>query len=195
MKELLVLRGGLCHLRFNTRFIYSVFLMFCVVGYAVMAALAMQRSGLSTDSIATYYRGDEAEMAFGKTHGELLETTHFHLFAMPMLLFVLGHLFLLTRLSTALKLALVVAASVGIALDLGAPWLIVYGSADWAWTKTLARALMGVAFTALTVVPLYEMWFVTPTPMPDANWGPTTFARLASEQGRGDAAPRKPTTD
>ena len=184
--------GGLCHLRFTTRFIYSVFLVFCVVGYAVMAALAMQRSGLSTDSIATYYRGDEAEMAFGKTDGELLETTHFHLFSMPMLLFVQGHLFLLTRWRTSIKITIVVAAAIGIALDIAAPWLIVYGSADWAWTKTLARALMGVAFTAFAVVPLYEMWFVKPDPSLRPEWDPSTFARLAAMEDRADGEP--PTT-
>lgn len=187
MKELLVLSGGLSHLRFNTRFIYSVFLLFCTVGYVVMAALAMARSGLSVDSIATYYRGDESEMIYGKTYGELLETTHFHLFAMPMLLFVQGHLFLLTRWPTGLKVTLVLAATLGIALDLAAPWLIVYGSADWAWTKTMARILMGAGFAAFALVPLYEMWFVKAEPPPDADWDPGTLAEMAASQAARDA--------
>jgi len=189
MKELLVINGGLCHLRFNTRFIYSVFLLFCVIGYGVMTALAMQRSGVSLDSIASYYRGDESQMRFGKTYGELLETTHFHLFAMPMLLFVQGHLFLLTRWRTSIKVTIVVAATLGIALDLAAPWLIVYGSADWAWTKTAARILMGGGFAAFTLVPLYEMWFVKPDPSMSPEWDPSTFARLAAMDDRADSEP------
>src|SRR5262245_54736409 len=158
MKELIRLRQGLGDLQWGTRFAYTLFLLFCGAAYAVMTALALQRSGLSPSGIAAYYAGDEAAQRYGKTTGELLEVTHFHLFAMPLLLFVQGHLFLLTRWPLRLKVALVTAGALGIALDLAAPWLIVYVSHGCALLKDVARVLMAAAFTAFAVVPLWEMW-------------------------------------
>lgn len=158
MKELIRLRHGLGDLQPGTRFAYTLFLGFCGAAYAVMTVLAVQRSGLAPSGIAAYYAGDAATQTYGKTPGEMLEVTHFHLFAMPMLLFVQGHLFLLTRWPMRVKVALVVAGTLGIALDLAAPWLIVYVSRDLAALKDAARVLMAVAFTAFAVVPLWEMW-------------------------------------
>jgi hypothetical protein len=77
---------------------------------------------------------------------------------MPMLLFVQGHLFLMTRWPRPWKIAFVVAAFVGAALDLAAPWLVLYASRDWAVLKLAARALLGPALVVFAIVPLYEMW-------------------------------------
>jgi hypothetical protein len=160
MKEFLYLKGGLRSLQWSTRFVYTLFLVFSLAGYAVMIALAAQRSGFGAESIAAYYGGDSAGQPaiYPKTTGELLEVTHFHLFSMPMLLFVQGHLFLMTRWPRRLKIAIVSAAFVGAALDLAAPWLVLYVSRDLACAKTLARLLLGPALIAFAVVPLREMW-------------------------------------
>jgi hypothetical protein len=173
MRDLVRVRGGLWSLQWGTRFVYTLFLAFCVAGYAVMVALALARSGVSTEGIATYYRGDDAGLAYPKTDAELLELTHFHLFSMPLMLFVQGHLFLMTSWPRRLKTALVVAGAVGIAIDLAAPWLILHGSAAFAPAKNVGRVLMGAAFTAFAVVPLWEMWFVR---RPGAN-GPDADQR------------------
>ena len=162
MKELLTLRAGLGTLQWSTRFVYTVFLLFCFANYAVMSALAISRSGLSAHSIATYYGGDATALVYAKTPAELLEVTHFHLFAMPLLLFVQGHLFLLTRWPMRRKVILVVAAAVGIGLDLAAPWLIIYVSPGLAMVKNAARVLMAAGFIAFAAVPIWEMWFARP---------------------------------
>ena len=159
MKEFLYLKNGLQSLQWSTRFVYTLFLVFSLAGYAVMIALAAQRSGFSTASIATYYAGDGAQ--YPKTPGELLEVTHFHLFSMPLLLFVQGHLFLMTSWPRRLKIALVVAAFVGAALDLAAPWCVLYVSRDLAFVKILARCLLGPPLVAFTLVPLRVMWWPT----------------------------------
>jgi len=156
VKEFLYLKGGLKSLQWSTRFVYSLFLVFSLASYVVMIALAGQRSGFSTASVADYYAGGGDRYA--KTAGELLEVTHFHLFSMPMLLFVQGHLFMMTRWPRRLKIALVVAAFAGAALDLAAPWMVLYLSRDWAVLKMLARMLLGPALAAFAIVPLHEMW-------------------------------------
>jgi hypothetical protein len=157
MKEFLYLKGGLRSLQWSTRFVYTLFLVFSLASYAVMIALAAQRSGFSAESISTYYAGGGDRYA--KTTGELLEVTHFHLFSVPMLLFVQGHLFMMTQWPRPWKIAFVVAAFVGAAFDLAAPWLVLYVSHDCAVVKVLGRLLLGPALIAFATLPLYEMWF------------------------------------
>ncbi len=156
MKEFLYLRDGLGSLQPSTRFAYSMFLVFSLASYLVMVAIAVDRAGFGVQSAADYYAG--AGDHYAKTNGELLEVTHFHLFAMPMMLFVQGHLFLMTRWPRKLKLALVWAAFLGAALDLAAPWLIVYVAREFAVVKVLSRVLLGPALVAFALVPLWEMW-------------------------------------
>jgi hypothetical protein len=156
MKEFLYLKNGLRSLQPSTRFAYTMFLVFSLASYAVMIVMASDRSGFSAHSAADYYAG--AGDQYAKTRGEMLEVTHFHLFAMPLMLFVQGHLFLMTRWPRRWKLALVWAAFLGAALDIAAPWLIVYVSRDLAFAKVLARVLLGPALVAFACVPLWEMW-------------------------------------
>jgi hypothetical protein len=156
MKEFLYLRNGLRSLQPSTRFVYTLFLAFSLVSYLVMIALAAGRSGFTAGSVADYYAGGGER--YPKTAGELLEVTHFHLLSMPLLLFVQGHLFLMTRWPRRLKTWIVIAAFTGAALDLAAPWLVLYVSRDLAFTKIAARALLAPALLAFTIVPLVEMW-------------------------------------
>lgn len=156
MKEFLFLKSGLRSLQPSTRFAYTLFLVFSLASYVVMIALAADRSGFTPQSAADYYAG--AGDHYARTKGELLEVTHFHLFSMPLMLFVQGHLFLMTRWPRTSKLALVWAAFAGAALDLAAPWFVVYVSRDLAFVKVLGRVLLGPALVAFALVPLWEMW-------------------------------------
>lgn len=158
MKEFLYLKNGLRSLQWSTRFVYTLFLVFSLASYAVMIALAANRSGFTPATAANYYAGGGADHS-SKTTGELLEVTHFHLFSMPLLLFVQGHLFLMTSWPRRLKIVFVIAAFVGAALDLAAPWLVVYVARDLAFTKDLARLLLGPALLAFAIVPLRDMWW------------------------------------
>lgn len=169
MKEFLYLRNGLRSLQPSTRFVYTLFLVFSLASYVVMIALAAARSGFTPASVADYYAGGGERYA--KTSGELLELTHFHLFSIPLLLFVQGHLFLMTRWPRALKKWIVIAAFTGAALDLAAPWLVVYVSRELWVAKLAARVLLGPSLLAFTIVPLVEMWRPAPgeSPAPEAK--------------------------
>lgn len=155
MKEFLVPKGGLSGLTPSTRFALGLFLVFALAAYVVMVAMGITRSGLTPESIALYYGGATPDEA--KTTGELLETTHFHLFAMPMQLFVLGHVFLLGRAGERWRRVIVLVCFVGAGLDLLAPWLVQWFGHDWAWSKILARACMAPTLLAMTLLPLWEL--------------------------------------
>jgi hypothetical protein len=147
---------GLSILQPSTRFALALLLVFAIAGYAVMVVLGVSRSGLTPASIASYYAG--AVAGEGKTTGELLEITHFHLFAMPLFCFVLGHVFLMCRApALGWRRAIVLCAFAGAACDLAAPWLVIQLGPACAWVKIAGRLLLGPALLAMTLVPLWEI--------------------------------------
>jgi hypothetical protein len=91
---------------------------------------------------------------------KLVETTHAHLFSMPVLLLVAGHLFLLCGASMRMKLVAISIASAATVLHLTAPWLIVAtgGNALAAAIYPLSGGLLLLCFTILLAVPVWQMW-------------------------------------
>ncbi|MFM7281410.1 MAG: hypothetical protein ACKO32_06485, partial [Planctomycetia bacterium] len=111
-----------------------------------------------------------------KSTGELLELAHFHLFAMPMQLFVLGHVFLLGRYSQRWRQWIVLAAFLGAACDLAAPWLVLSAGDAGAWTKIAGRVLLAPSLMTMLIVPLVELLRLSSSP-----------ASATPPRGQGDA--------
>ncbi|MHB9025535.1 MAG: hypothetical protein ACYC7E_15425 [Armatimonadota bacterium] len=151
--------GGLPGLRRETKVIYTLYLLTSILGFLVIGVLAATRSGITPESIAVYYAGNEAEGIYGKTFGELIELTHFHLFAIPLWLLVLGHVFCLCRWPFPIKIWVVIAAFLGVVCQIATPWLVVYVSQAWAPLLIAARVLLGIPLILFLIVPLWEMWF------------------------------------
>jgi flagellar biosynthesis protein FliR len=158
MKHLKELDNGLRALRWETRFIYTLFLAFSFAGFVAAGAMIASRSGFGAGGIADYYAGHEEEMVYPKTRGELLEYTHFHLFSMPLFLFVQGHLFLLTRLPRRFKVWTVALSFTAAACHTASPWLITYVAREFSLLLIAARAVLAVTILLFTVFPLAEMW-------------------------------------
>ena len=97
----------------------------------------------------------------GMSRRELVDVVHPHLFSVPLVLFVLGHLLHLTGLRDGLKLAVNVTAFTSFL----ATFLLPFAVADH---PALAPALyvsgcaMLASFLALCLVPLASMWWGTP---------------------------------
>lgn len=158
MREFRNKRSQLTSLSWGTRYIYTLFLLFSLASYAVMVVMMVTRSGLSGGALADYFAGNEAAGKYAKTFGELVELTHFHLFSMPVLLLVQGHIFMMTAWKDRAKMAVVTASFVGGALYIAAPWLVTYVSPGFSHLLTLARVLLMGCLTLYLVVPMREMW-------------------------------------
>jgi len=97
----------------------------------------------------------------GMSRRELIDIVHPHLFTIPIVLFLLGHLLHLTRLPDVLKLTI----NVGAFTSFGATFLLPFVVIEDA---TLAPLLFGssivmlATFVTLCVVPLWEMWLGRP---------------------------------
>jgi hypothetical protein len=92
------------------------------------------------------------------TYRKLLEVTHFHLFTMPVVLLIIGHLFFATGVSDRAKLWWMVAASLAVAGHLATPWLVRYASPRLALLHALTGAALTLTMTVLTGGPVLAMW-------------------------------------
>jgi hypothetical protein len=154
--------------------LYTGFCVLTAMGFATCIALYAQivRFGAHTtpaelfDHLVAYYNPAAAPSGVGPsgsiTTRALLQTTHFHLFSMSVLLLVIGHLFFMTRLGAKAKQGVIAAAVAATVLHLLAPWAIVFAGRRLAVVYPLSGFALLATYAALMAVPLYEMWFVKP---------------------------------
>jgi hypothetical protein len=162
----------------EAKVLYTMFALFALAGYATSV---LYYEDLTTDGGARgYYTGGPVAAAAepGPAGGpsielpeeaarpvhtpisyrHLLEITHFHLFTVPVLLLIVAHLFMLTGLGPATKLAWIVGASVSALVHLAAPWLCRYGGAALVPVVPVSGVAMLGSFGFMTVYAVYAMW-------------------------------------
>jgi hypothetical protein len=125
------------------------------------------------DEFGAPFAGVEEGEAEGMSRRQIVDIAHPHLFSVPIVLFILGHLLHLTRLHDGLKLSINVVAFTSFLATFLLPFVIVDDA-------TLAPVLFGtgwamlVSFALLCVVPLFEMWLGKP--------GETSFDAIPRRQ-------------
>ena len=97
------------------------------------------------------------------TYRKLLEVTHFHLFTMPVVLLIIGHLFLATGLGDRAKFAWLIAAAASVAAHLATPWVVRYGGAGLAFLHAITGIALTLTMSVLTLYPVLAMWKTKPT--------------------------------
>lgn len=153
-------RSQLVYMDFNGKLIMTFFLVFMLIASALAIFMSYQRTQLEPAGAAAYYRGDEEHFLFPKEPTELIETTHFHLFTMPLIFMTVGHLFLLSAWGQRWKTFIISSCFFYILLDIAKPWLIRYVAAEWGVLAPINSALLGATMLVCILVPLYEMWFL-----------------------------------
>jgi hypothetical protein len=153
--------GRAASLSLPARILYTAFALFtlagcvsCVVIYdGIVRFEARTTPDELRQRLAAHY--DDAP-----SRAKLVETTHAHLFSMPILLLVAGHLFLLAGATLSIKVAVVSIASAATALHLAAPWLVVatHGHALAAALYPLSGGLLLIVFTLMLAIPVAQMW-------------------------------------
>ena len=122
------------------------------------ALLYFSKMGLTTASVVEYYLGSEEQFLPARSYQGLLEVSHFHLFAMGMLLLVLTHLALFVPVSPRAKMGLVVVPFFAAFLDEGAGWLVRYVSPGFAIAKIAGFLLLQASLAALVGVSLWAVF-------------------------------------
>jgi hypothetical protein len=146
----------------STKVLLTAFNVVVALAVALGIAMYQVRTRLTPQGTAAYYGGTETDP--GPTALELLDATHPHLFASAFLLFVLGHLFALTRAPQRTKIRLALLGFTTVVVDAAAPWIVRFLWAPFAAVQVVNTALMAAVILIYLLVPLWELWFATPSP-------------------------------
>ena len=171
----------LWNLGVEAKVLYTAFCLLTLLGIASSALFYADLVGAGTGGIKRYYAGVAApaapeaptggptiELPAGEgaaraplvvaiSYRKLLEVTHFHLFTMPVVLLIVGHLFLATGISDALKRGFIFGGAASVALHLATPWLV-RSFSSLAWLHAVSGLALTVTMTVLTVGPVVSMW-------------------------------------
>ena len=122
------------------------------------ALLYFQKMGLSPASVVEYYLGNEERFLSPRSYQGLLEVSHFHLFAMGMLLLVLTHLMLFVPVSSRAKALLIVVPFLAAAADEASGWLVRFVHPGFASAKVASFLLLQGSLGVLIVVSLWAVF-------------------------------------
>lgn len=165
MSQYLAYRGfNLQRAAVSTKVLLTAFNVVVALAVALGIVMYQVRTRLTPAGTAAYYAGKPD--GGGPTALELLDATHPHLFASAFLLFVLGHLFALTRVSQRVKTRLAILGFVAVVVDAAAPWIVRFVWLPFASIGVVNTALMASVVSIYLIVPLWELWFARPSPQP-----------------------------
>ena len=120
--------------------------------------LYFNKMGLTAASVISYYRGNEEQFLSPRSYQGLLEVSHFHLFAMGMLLLVLTHLLLFVPLRANTKVWLIVLPFFAAILDEGSSWLVRFVHPLFAYAKIAGFLLLQGSLAALVGASLWAVF-------------------------------------
>jgi hypothetical protein len=122
------------------------------------ALLYFDRMGLTPSSVVAHYLGAEESFREPRSYAGLLEVSHFHLFAMGMLLLVLTHLVLFVPLANRTKAWLIALPFLSGLLDEGSGWLVRFVSPHFAWLKIAGFLALQSSLAALVSLSLWSVF-------------------------------------
>jgi hypothetical protein len=120
--------------------------------------LYFEKMGLTYASVVQYYLGSEERFLSPRSYQGLLEVSHFHFFAMGMLLLVLTHLMLFVPLRNSLKAWLITVPFLSAFLSEGAGWLVRFAHPGFAYLKIAGFLLMQASLATLVGLSLWSVF-------------------------------------
>jgi hypothetical protein len=119
------------------------------------ALLYFNKMSLTYTSVVEYYLGSEERFLQPRSYQGLLEVSHFHFFAMGMLLLVLTHLMLFVPVRDRVKVWLIALPFAAAFLEEGASWLVRFAHPFFAYLKIGGFLALQGSLAALIVVSLW----------------------------------------
>ena len=122
------------------------------------ALLYFSKMSLTASSVIDYYLGSEEQFLSPRSYQGLLEVSHFHLFAMGMLLLVLTHLILFVPLRNTTKAWLIIVPFFAAILDESTGWLVRFVSPNFAYLKIAGFLALQCSLAALVGLSLWAVF-------------------------------------
>jgi hypothetical protein len=135
------------------RLVLAWFLVFVVLLWVTNALLYFAKMDLTPSSVVAHYLGDEERFLQPRSYQVLLEISHFHLFAMGILVLTMTHLLLFVPMPGRWKawgVSLAFASALG---DEAGGWLVRFVAPGFAYLKIAAfltlQATLGLMVAAV----------------------------------------------
>jgi hypothetical protein len=135
------------------RLILFFFLVYILLFWVTNWILYFQKMSLDPASVVTHFRGDP-DAEFGQPArplGALAEVSHFHLFAMGVLVMTLTHLVLFLPVSLRVKGGLTLVTFLSALLNEGSSWLVRYSHPGFAWLKVTSFLVLQISLLGLLI--------------------------------------------
>ena len=145
----------------RNRLLQVIVVCYCVyvaLLWLTNALLYFEKMSLSPASVVSYYRGNEEQFLSPRSYQGLLEVSHFHLFAMGMLLLVLTHLMLFVPLRPRWKAWLIALPFLAALIDEGGGWLVRFVHPGFAALKIVGFLLLQTSLALLVGVSLWAVF-------------------------------------
>lgn len=107
---------------------------------------------LTPKSVIAYYLGSEEQFTPPRSYQGMLEVSHFHFFAMGILIITLTHLMLMTEFSVRLKIWISGLTYIAALADEAAGWLVRFIHPLFAYFKIAAFLMLELSLAALLIV-------------------------------------------
>jgi len=138
--------------------IILMFILYVAGLWLTNALLYFNKMGLTYASVTEYYLGSEERFLTPRSYQGMLEVSHFHLFAMGLLLLTLTHLMLFVPLRADVKPYFVVIPFGSALVDEGAGWLVRFVSPAFAYLKIAGFVALETSLAVLIVVCLWAVF-------------------------------------
>jgi len=138
--------------------IIVLFVVYVALLWLTNALLYFHKMGLTYASVTEYYLGSEEKFLPPRSYQGMLEITHFHLFAMGILLLTLTHLMLFVPLRAELKPWFIVVPFSAALLDEGGGWLVRFVHPLFAYIKIAGFVVLEVSLAVLICVSLWAVF-------------------------------------
>ena len=122
------------------------------LGLIVTNFLFMYKIGFTPSQVTSYYLGNPEIFKQPKSYGSLVEETHFHLFAMGIILMTLNHLMLFSQLKYSYKIWIIVISFSSCLLDIASSWLVRYISSGFSILKVSSMIVEQISLVLLIYI-------------------------------------------
>lgn len=136
----------------------TFYLLLSLVGFSVAGMISKDRYSFDHEKTATYYLGNETEMAFPKLYGQLIQTAHVHTFTLPLVFLVVWLGMAYVPVSKTLRVLLMLGGVFSILIYNGAPFVLRYVTSKGAFFFTVGGVGLYLFYLIPAFLLLYETW-------------------------------------
>jgi hypothetical protein len=144
------------------RLILAGFLVFVALLWVTNGLLFFSQMSFDPASVVRFYRGSEEAFTQPRSFKVLLEISHFHLFAMGILVLTMTHLVLFAPIAVGTKAWLIVVSFASALADEAAGWLVRFVHPGFAWLKLAGFLTLQASLAIMIAIVAWAVWTTPP---------------------------------